>query len=134
MKNHTQYLPYTTISQIVNAFSSNPSSKLCYSLQKPPRWRGRLKCQPRTQRLGVRITAAIDLSRKTRQYNSYTAERSAISVSGRVLGEEITKINGCPVSQQVWHATDPSLHSSHDRVSCIGPNVKPLTGNGDVSI
>ena len=56
-------------------------------------------------RLGVRIPAATDLSRK-KGSDSSTTTRSAISVS--VTEMTICIIMGCPVSQQVWHAKEPT--------------------------
>ena len=58
------------------------------------------RVRPASGRLGVRNPAAICLSRKNRDI--FTALRSAIGV--RVTSPRRPYINGCPVSQYVWHA------------------------------
>ena len=77
-------------------------------------------------KLGVRIPAATDPSREKRQCQLPCKTLNNWCECHWSL--ELTIINGCPVSQQVWHTKELSLLNGH------GQNLQPVTGIGDVSI
>ena len=71
------------------------------------------KCNFNCAALDVRILAATDLSLKT-GCDSSTARLMAIDVNVRNVSLKMTIINGCPVSQKVWHSKEPSLLKGHE--------------------
>ena len=76
---------------------------------------------------GVRIPAATALNRKKGSDIS-TPIQSAIGVYVCHGSTEMAIINGCPVSEEVWHANKPALLNEHE---C---RAYAFTGYGDISI
>ena len=65
--------------------------------------------RPANGKFYVRIPAATDLSRKSKQGQLHC---QTLGIKYESHGpSEMTIINGCPVSQQLWHAKEPSLLS-----------------------
>ena len=53
-----------------------------------------------------------------------TIQRTLVTVSV-TCPRRYNSINGCPVSQKVWHANKPSLLNGHECLVKVKPQLKP---------
>ena len=81
-----------------------------------------------SEMLGVRISAATDLSRLNRKWQLHC---SMLGIRCECHGSsEMTIINGCSMSQQVWHAKEPSMINGHKcraQVKICNPSPATMT-------
>ena len=110
-----QFFPRCRSISNSSIFSFELTSKICRSVGAVGQ-----SVRPASGRLNVRIPVSTDLGRKTGS-DSSTAKRSTLGVSVT----EMTIINGCPVSQYVWHAKEHSLlygHKCRTQVKICNPS------------
>ena len=89
---------------------------------KPRQGISRLERLPRKRRVGC--------SNPGRDRPNYISCKTLGNGCKCHRSSEMTIINGCSVSQQVWYAKEPSL----PQMPSIGQNLQPFTGKNDVSI
>ena len=78
----------------------------------PRRWRSLLECYPHKREGGCSNPAETDLSRKDRWWQLHS--QTLVSRCQCHGSSKMIIINGCPSSQYMWHAKEPSLLKGYE--------------------